>query len=33
MRHKFTLLITAGLVGLAALIPAIASAGGGGWGP
>jgi hypothetical protein len=31
MRHKLTLLIAAGLVGLAALIPTAADAGGG-WG-
>ena len=29
MRHKLTLLITAGLVAAAALVPTIASAGGG----
>ena len=29
MRHKLTLLITAGLVALAALVPTVASAGGG----
>ncbi len=31
MRHKLTILITAGLVALAALVPAVASAGNG-WG-